>query len=184
MDDIKILRKNEIQRACFCVEFWILFKRHLCAFSRVKENVYVGFVGSLVATLICLSLYGSNGVKATDIPNRCSALFVAAITNLNISYISSILVFNVKRDLMYKEAQKNYYRLSTFYFSNLCVEVPFWILVCLILSPLVYWGCHFNTARLNMFRYFITVPITVLAGQSLGCIVGCVASDMESAAVL
>lgn len=82
---------------------------------------------------------------------------------------------------MQKERASHAYRLSAYYLSKLCAELPFNLLGPLLFSIIAYWLVGFNPDPWRFLVFVLVILADVVCAVSLGTLVSACARDIPSA---
>ena len=78
------------------------------------------------------------------------------ISIMTMAVISSLtLTFPVERLIFLKEFNSGFYRVNSYFFGKISVEIPYIILVPIIISLGVYWSCALRVGGYLNFGNYI-----------------------------
>ena len=98
--------------------------------------------------------------------------FFISISSLMMSIIPVTLVFPRERMVFLKEESTKLYSTFTFFISRTIIELPFTFIVPMLTSLILYWMVGLENSAGNFFTFYFALFLIVLAGSSLGLLIG------------
>ena len=88
------------------------------------------------------------------------------------SIVPVTLVFPRERMVFLKEESTKLYSTFTFFMSRTIIELPFTIIIPMLTSLITYWMIGLESNAAVFFTFYLTLFLVVLAGSSLGLLIG------------
>lgn len=154
--------------------------------SRILSSIILGlFVGGVYWKIGHNYVDPANpGIRTVDFMTLTGLLFFLSITGFMSSLSPVAIVFPKERVVFLKEEGARLYGTGLFYLSRTIVELPFLVLIPLLMAVILYWMVGlYNTAEQFFIFYFIFFLVS-FAGNSLGLLLGCAVSDAKLITVL
>lgn len=83
-----------------------------------------------------------------------------------------------------KEEGARLYNTTTFYLSRTIVELPFLVIIPLLMAVILYWMTGLANTAEQFFTFYFIFFLISFAGNSLGLLLGCMVSDAKLITVL
>lgn len=110
--------------------------------------------------------------------------FFLTMMALMMSLTSITLVFPRERVVFLKEEGSKLYSTFTFFLSRNIIELPFLILIPMVLTLILYWMVGLEETAEQFFVFYFAVFLINFAGSSLGLFLGSVAKDAKLVVLL
>lgn len=154
--------------------------------SRIMSSIILGlFVGGVYWQI------GENyvspinpNVRTVDFMTLSGFFFFLCMVGFMSSLSPVAIVFPKERVVFLKEEGARLYGTGLFYLSRTIVELPFLIVIPLIMALILYWMVGLYNAAGQFFIFYLIFFLISFAGNSLGLLLGCAVSDAKLITVL
>jgi len=154
--------------------------------SRIMSSIILGlFVGGVYWQI------GENyvspinpNVRTVDFMTLSGFFFFLCMVGFMSSLSPVAIVFPKERVVFLKEEGARLYGTGLFYLSRTIVELPFLIIIPLIMALILYWMVGLYNAAGQFFIFYLIFFLISFAGNSLGLLLGCAVSDAKLITVL
>jgi len=134
---------------------------------KLAQAIIIGLLIGLIY------LHVSDRPFGAQIQDRSGALFFLAINMFMSSAISVLSIFSTEKLVFIREYKAGYYCLSSYFLSKTMVELPFQIMVPIIVVTITYWLIGYQ----NIFSKYVVMCIVAilvnLCGMSFGTLIAC-----------
>ena len=94
------------------------------------------------------------------------------------------LVFPRERQVFLKEEGTKLYSTFTFYMSRNVIELPFIVLIPMIMTLILYWMVGMGGDVGRFFTFYLILLLVSFVGNSLGLLLGSIANDAKVVSAL
>lgn len=120
----------------------------------------------------------------TDFKTIVGFLFLVNWLSFLISLGPVALSFCLERPLFLKEENSNLYSTMAFFLSKNIVEIPFLVLIPLLLCVILYWLVGLSDTLENFFIFYLGVFLIGMTGNSFGYFAGSITSNLKAIGVI
>jgi ABC-type multidrug transport system ATPase subunit len=159
-------------------QFWILMHRSM---KNSRSAIFTPinlFKSALIGFCIGL-LWFQLPYTSSQIYNRSSLFFFTMTYWVFDSMFSAFMAFPSERAILFKERASGSYHLSAYFLAKTSSEAPTRLVLPAIYMVIAYWMSGVN----NSFGIFLASTgctlLSVLAGESIGLLIGTTVFDME-----
>jgi ABC-type multidrug transport system permease subunit len=178
----------------FCQGLSAIIKRDFLNTARNPMVVKSRIVMSIVLGLFIGGVYwkiGSNYVNATnpnvrtvDFMTLSGLLFFLSMTSFMSSLSPVSIVFPKERVVFLKEEGARLYSTWMFFLSRNIVEMPFLVIIPLLMAVIFYWMIGLANTAVQFFTFYFVFFLISFAGNSMGLLLGSAISDAKLITVL
>jgi ABC-type multidrug transport system permease subunit len=123
-------------------------------------------------------------VRTPDFMTISGLLFFMCVSGFMGSLSPVSIVFPKERVVFLKEEGARLYSTWMFYLSRTIVELPFLILIPLLMAVIIYWMVGLANSASQFFLFYFIFFLVSFAGNSMGLLLGCAISDAKLITVL
>mmetsp|Transcript_5256 Transcript_5256/g.10657 ORF Transcript_5256/g.10657 Transcript_5256/m.10657 type:complete len:337 (+) Transcript_5256:1226-2236(+) len=164
------------------MQFRVLFHRSLKN-SRSSIFTTINFVKSVLIALVVGCVWFQMEYTEKTVSNRSSYFFFTMTYWVFDAMFAALMSFPSERDVIFKERASGSYQLSAYYLAKTLSEAPTRLALPLVYMLVSFWMAGLNPEFSVFFFSTICSLLSVLAGESLGLLVGTMVMDMEKAMV-
>ncbi|KAI9168527.1 hypothetical protein H9P43_007900 [Blastocladiella emersonii ATCC 22665] len=181
-----ISRSSFKYKSGFATQFRVLLSRAARNVARHPLIVKAKFAQSVFIGPLAAALYYGVGDRkmAAQVQDRAGLLFFLAIQQVLSSAMGVVAIFSAEKEVFRREYGARYYRLPAFFLSKMAVELPFQILMPVILVAIQYWLVGLQP---DAVKFIITSAVTVsmaLCGTAIRTLISASVEDLHVALVL
>lgn len=155
--------------------------------ARFIQSIILGlFVGGVYWRISrnYVSQNGNPNVRTVDFITLVGFFFFMCMTGFMSSLSPVSIVFPKERVVFLKEEGARLYTTWMFYLSRTVVELPFLILIPLVMQLILYWMVGLGNTAEQFFIFYLIFFLISFAGNSFGLLLGCAVSDAKLITVL
>ncbi|CAD8079189.1 unnamed protein product [Paramecium sonneborni] len=192
---------NEYQKrrtqTSFCQEMKYLMKRQFTNYVRSPNLLRSKIFGSVFMLLFLGWLYWQVGkdqpsqdenvnidVLSKYLNNMRGACFVCGTSAIFSALGPLLMLFPVERNIFLKEENSKMYRVSSYFLSKVCLEVPMNVTIQILFSIALYATFGFIWQLENVILFTVISVSVSLSGNGLGIFTGCLFKDAKQSASL
>lgn len=154
--------------------------------SRIMMSIILGlFVGGVYWKIGSDYVNPTNpNVRTVDFMTLTGLLFFLGMTGFMSSLSPVSIVFPKERVVFLKEEGARMYSTWLFFLSRNIVEMPFLVLIPLLMAVIFYWMIGLANTAGQFFTFYFIFFLISFAGNSLGLLLGSAISDAKLITVL
>ena len=151
--------------------------------SRSAIFTKLNFIKSAGLGLISGLIWFQIGEGEAYVSDRAGFIFFAMTFWVFDSMFTAMMTFPPERSIIFKERSSGSYRLSAYFLSKTVSEAPLRLTLPFTYLVISYWLS--NLSNISAFFPFLIVQLmSVLAGESIGLLIGATVMDMQKAMVV
>jgi len=152
--------------------------------SRSAIFTPLNFVKSIVLGLISGLVWFQLPEGEKYVADRSGLVFFNMTFWVFDSLFTAFMSFPSERELIFKERSSGSYRLSAYFIAKTISEAPMRLALPFSYILISYWMSNLNSSVSAFFPFVLVQLLCVLAGESIGLLVGATVLDMEKAMVV
>ena len=166
---------------------WQMYVIGMLSLTRIFRSP-TEFMFTVITGFICCFLFGGIywqlDYSLSGLENRVGCLFLIII--LIVSYnLACIETFLESKVLLIHEHMNGYYRVSSYFISNLLPELIIKRILPTVASYLImYYMVGFKTEFMNVCMFFLVITLTLINAGALHMLLGCITNSFSIAAVI
>ena len=184
------MEKESSTRVVACkleISFWVQLKvlvgRDFFNFMRNPLMVGLRIVETIAVALFIGSIfYKFSGEYIEEVNWRALTGFLffmsIAVSMINMAAVS--FTFPNDRDVFLKEEGAKLYSTVAYFLSRNIIELPYAVVFPFFQSLIIYWFVNLSSTATQFFTFYLISYLLTLNGESLGLMVGSIASDVKS----
>ncbi|KAH8237850.1 hypothetical protein KR032_004001, partial [Drosophila birchii] len=161
-----------LQAKCsWWMQYKLLLSRMLLQMWRDKSYIKLKFYMNIVLALLVGSLYFGMGTSASKALFNFGFMFTIVIAYLYLPMMPVLLYFPSEINLLKREYNNQWYRLSSYYAAMVCSKLPSMFVLAVIYLSIVYL---MSSQPLELFRFallFMIAFVTALTSDSFGLLI-------------
>ncbi|XP_017065594.2 ATP-binding cassette sub-family G member 4 [Drosophila eugracilis] len=161
-----------LQAKCnWWMQYKLLFMRMLIQMWRDKSYIKLKFYMNIVLALLVGSLYFGMGTSASKALFNFGFMFTIVIAYLYLPMMPVLLYFPTEINLLKREYNNQWYRLSSYYAAMVSSKLPSMFILAVIYLSIVYL---MSSQPLEWFRFamlFTIAFVTALTSDSFGLLI-------------
>ncbi len=143
-------------------------------------NFIKSFFLGVIAGLVWLQLPEGE----TYVVDRAGFMFFAMTFWVFDSMFTAMMTFPAERAVIFRERSSGSYRLSAYFIGKTVSEAPMRLTLPFIYLCVSYWMARLNDDFGVFVQFMIVQLLCVIAGESIGLLIGATIMDMEKAMVV
>mmetsp|Transcript_3840 Transcript_3840/g.7273 ORF Transcript_3840/g.7273 Transcript_3840/m.7273 type:complete len:650 (+) Transcript_3840:44-1993(+) len=151
--------------------------------SRSAIFTKLNFIKSAGLGLISGLIWFQIGEGEKFVDDRAGFIFFAMTFWVFDSMFTAMMTFPPERAIIFKERSSGSYRLSAYFLSKTISEAPLRLTLPFTYLVISYWVSNLSTLS-AFFPFLIVQLLSVLAGESIGLLIGATVMDMQKAMVV
>eukprot|EP01006_Ploeotia_vitrea_P014488 TRINITY_DN39265_c0_g1_i1.p1 TRINITY_DN39265_c0_g1~~TRINITY_DN39265_c0_g1_i1.p1 ORF type:complete len:677 (-),score=33.09 TRINITY_DN39265_c0_g1_i1:156-1883(-) len=162
-------------------QFGLLTERAFRNVSREPTLSWVRLMQTLVQALLCGLVYLRLDNTQSGVRSKLGAIFFILMAQTFGPMFGVLNTFQEEKALLWREKAGGAYRLTTYFTSKVCSELPWQALFPSLFMSIAYWMCGFNP---DPDRFFLAVGAIILhsaATQGLGLLLSVIAPSITVA---
>lgn len=163
----------------FCIELWELMVREFRNTYRTTNTLAARFGGAVFMGLLVGIIFKGAG-RGDDVMTHFGVLNMLA-TNAMFSSLVDVTKFPDERSVFLREYASDVYGVLPYFLSKTAIEIPIVYLSSWLLVGIAYPLCQL---RANIHTLVLACWVLALESSSLGLIIGCLASNTQTAIAL
>ena len=181
-EDIDVKEISLSRTAPFFVSFGQLLYR---AGINLKRNVfytYARFILAIYMSIIIMMVFPNlQEISYVVVRNKCGAIFFVIMSTFMSAMQNVLLTFPDERALFLREQSNKMYGVLSYYITKTLVEIPFQILMPVVMTLLVYWVVGFRNEPDAFFSFLACLIVLTFTSNSMGLTLGCMFPDIKIA---
>ncbi|XP_017046239.1 ATP-binding cassette sub-family G member 4 [Drosophila ficusphila] len=153
------------------MQYKLLLVRMLIQMWRDRSYIKLKFCMNIVLALLVGSLYFGMGTSASKALFNFGFMFTIVIAYLYLPMMPVLLYFPTEINLLKREYNNQWYRLSSYYAAMVCSKLPSMFILAVIYLSIVYL---MSSQPLEWFRFamlFTIAFVTALTSDSFGLLI-------------
>ncbi|GMI11570.1 hypothetical protein TrVE_jg8546 [Triparma verrucosa] len=152
--------------------------------SRSAIFTWLNFVKSAGLGVISGLIWFQLGEGESWVEDRAGFIFFAMTFWVFDSMFTAMMTFPPERAIIFKERSSGSYRLSAYFLSKTVAEAPLRLTLPFTYLVISYWLANLNPSAEAFFPFLVVQLMSVLAGESIGLLIGATVMDMQKAMVV
>lgn len=156
-------------------------------YQQIARNPKI-WIGSFAQNIVLLILIGfaffRRSLDQGGVISRLGVLFFIPINNSFSAVFPILTVFPSKRAMSIRERAAGMYRCSSFYLSNVIVEIPSQVAQRALFIIVVYWMIGLKEEAGAFFIWLLVNFVQLLSAVGLGFLIGAGATNVQAANAL
>jgi hypothetical protein len=163
-------------------QFRVLYSRSFkMKYDRMSS--YLSVFQCVAMIFACTIVWWDRSMLTSSLSDRAGLLYFAVLYyNIN-PLMGTILQFGSDRQVHEKERANATYRLSAFFVSRVCSDVPMEWAFPLVFTCIVYWTSNLNHDVWRFFLLMLILFFLTVNGVATGLFFACLYLDMQTAIV-
>lgn len=100
------------------------------------------------------------------------------------SYMSTTLVFQIERPVFLREQANHMYGVTPYYCSKILSEIPVYIVIPIVATPIVYFGIGFTVSLVQYCKFMLSASAEIQCAIALGYFISCAFSVGATAGMI
>ena len=122
--------------------------------ARIGQNLVLGLMGLGV-------FQSANGTTFKEQKNMAGAMFFLSVQMFMNSYLGTTQVFQVERPVFLREQANQMYGIIPYYTSKMIGEIPVFIVIPILYTPIVYFGIGFTVTWVQYLKFMLTISAEI-----------------------
>lgn len=152
--------------------------------SRSAIFTPLNFIKSVVLGIISGLVWFQMPYTEAYVQDRSGFMFFAQTFWVFDSLFTAMMSFPSERKIIFKERASGSYRLSAYFLAKTISEAPMRLILPLTYIIISYWMAGLSTSVTNFVGFVSVQLLSVLAGESIGLLIGATVMDFEKAMVV
>ncbi|ORZ41275.1 P-loop containing nucleoside triphosphate hydrolase protein [Catenaria anguillulae PL171] len=143
--------------------------------AKLGQTIFLGVLMGLIYLNV------PSRTLSAQIQDRSGVLFFVAVNQVMSASMGVLSVFAAEKAVFEREHGAGYYQLPAYFISKVGVELPFQIVMPLLLVSIVYFMVGLQA---DVWKFFITVAFSIvmsLCGTAIGTLAACAFNDLSVA---
>lgn len=180
---VEQLSRSKNRPPSFFVQFFLLSKMLGYLFYSDVVGLLLKLVVFLILAAFYVLVYLNLGDRSTylGVQSRAGVLFMLCTLFFMMGVNSVVAVFLERKRIYKKDKQKRMYWPSVFYLVNQLFQLPYFLLVTLLILIMVYFSLELNKASAAVFFWYLFFFFAggYLGGSSLAIVISVVVNSMQ-----
>jgi len=168
------------------VSYWMQLKTLTHRSMRNSRSAIftpMNFVKSAGLGLISGFIWLNMDSTESWVDDRSGFIFFAVTFWTFDSMFTAMMSFPPERAIIFKERASGSYRLSSYFFAKTISEAPLRLTLPFTFLTIAYWMSNLNPSFTTFLAFMCVQLLCVLAGESVGLLIGATVMDPEKAMV-
>ena len=148
----------------------------------ILQRLYVGQI--LFAIFVISMLWFQLDDDKEDTRARFGLLFISTVYWILLPMLRVVSSFPAERGVLSRERSTGTYRLSAFYLSKQCAEIPLEFILPIIYCIIVYWATGLNRSIEKFIIFTVVILLDVAISYSIGLWISSAILSVPKAAVV
>ncbi|XP_061392279.1 ATP-binding cassette sub-family G member 1-like [Musca vetustissima] len=166
------MQKSGMEYTGFLNQLAALLRRGYISSKRNTTLTHLRIFVNVIVAIMLGALYANSGKEGSRVMDNYKLLFSMLIHNSMVTMMLTVLTFPMEMPTVIKEHFNQWYSLKAYYMSITLLDLPISIFGTLLFTNIIYFSSG-QPMEWNRYMMFLAISVlVVLAGQSLGLMIG------------